>query len=176
MKKYTEQFKTGLVEQYLTGEAGFTTVSKQHGVPRSLLRRWVAFFRHHGAVGLRAKSAIYDRDFKLSVLRHMWENDISFSQVSAKFDIRDQCAVSKWQRLYDADGPTALGVDPPANVERMSSPVPRVKKPDPSIPDGEKSKEDLLAELNWMRMEVAYLKKLDALVQAKRTAQRSKRK
>lgn len=176
MKKYTEQFKIGLVEQYLTGEAGFTAVARQHCVPRSLLQRWVAFFRHHGAAGLRAKSVVYDSEFKLSVLRHMWENDISFTQVSAMFDIRDQSAVRKWQRSYDADGPAGLGVDHTANVESMSSPIPRVKKPDPSIPDGEKSNADLLAELNWMRMEVAYLKKLDALVQAKRTALRSKRK
>ncbi len=175
MKKYTEQFKLGLVEQYLKGEAGFTAVSRDHGVPRSLLQRWVGFFRHHGAAGLRAKSVVYDREFKLSVLRHMWENDLSFGQVSAIFDIRDQCAVGKWQRLYDADG-LASGVEPTAQCESMPSPVPRVKKPDPTIPDGEKSKEDLLAELNWMRMEVAYLKKLDALVQAKRAAQRSKRK
>lgn len=176
MKKYTEKFKVQLVEQYLTGEAGFTAVARQHGVPRSLLRRWVTFFRHHGAAGLQPKSVKYDGAFKLSVLRHMWENDISFGQVSAMFDIRDQCAVSKWQRSYDALGLAGIGVNPFAHVETMVSPIPKVKKPDPSIPDSEKSKEDLLAELNWMRMEVAYLKKLDALVQAKRAALRSKRK
>ncbi len=176
MKKYSEQFKLALVEQYLTGEAGFTSVAREHSVPRSLLRRWVAFFRYHGAAGIRAKSVTYDGQFKLSVLRHMWENDISFAQVSAIFDIRDQCAVGKWQRSYDADGPAGLGLNLTTDVDNMPNPIPKVKKPDPSIPDADKSKEDLLAELNWMRMEVAYLKKLDALVQAKRAATRSKRK
>ncbi len=175
MKKYTEQFTLGIVEQYLTGEAGFTAVSRQHGVARAVLRRWVAFFRLHGAAGLRSKSVTYDGAFKLSVLQHMWENGLSLFQVSAIFDIRDQCAVSKWQRSYDAGGPAALGINPTPDIEDMSRPA-KVKKPDPSIPDEEKSHEDLLAELNWMRMEVAYLKKLDALVQAKRAALRSKRK
>lgn len=175
MKKYTEQFKLGLVEQYLTGEAGFTAVSREHQVPRSLLQRWVAFFRHHGLAGLAPKSVTYDGNFKLSVLQHMWENELSFAQVSALFDIRDQCAISKWQRGYDADGLAGLGVSATLNIDDMPSQV-KVKKPDPSIPDTEKSREDLLAELNWMRMENAYLKKLDALVQAKRNALRSKRK
>lgn len=176
MKKYTEKFKLRLVEQYLTREAGFTSVARQHSVPRSLLRRWVAFYQHHGPAGLRSKAVKYDCAFKLSVLRHMWENDSSFGQVSALFDIRDQCAVSKWQRSYDAGGLAGIGFNPFAHIETMASPIPKVKKPDPSIPDTDKSKEDLLAELNWMRMEVAYLKKLDALVQAKRAALRSKRK
>jgi transposase len=176
MKRYTEQFKVRLVEQYLTGEAGFTAVSREHRVPRSLLQRWVAFFRQHGVEGLRPKSVTYDGEFKLSVLRHMWENDLSLGQVSAIYDIRDQCAVGKWQRSYEASGPASLGATPTSSIESMSSSVKKVKKPDPSIPDSEKSHEDLLAELNWMRMENAYLKKLDALVQAKRAALQSKRK
>ncbi len=176
MKKYEEQFKVQLVEQYLTGAAGFTTVAREHGVPRSLLQRWVAFFRQYGVEGLRSKSVTYDGKFKLTVLQHMWENDLSFSQVSVVYDIRDQCAVSKWQRNYDAGGPAGLGVDLTLTIEDMPSSVKKVKQPDPSIPDSEKSHEDLLAELNWMRMENAYLKKLKALVEAKRAALRSKRK
>ena len=176
MKKYEEQFKVQLVEQYLTGKAGFTAVSREHGVPRSLLQRWVAFFRQHGVDGLRPKSVTYDGEFKLLVLRHMWENELSFGQVSVVYDIRDQCAVGKWQRSYEAGGPAGLGVDSTSSIEEMSSSVKKVKQPDPSIPDSEKSQEDLLAELNWMRMENAYLKKLEALVQAKRAALRSKRK
>ena len=105
----------------------------------------------------------------------MWENELSFAHVSTLYDIRDQCAVGKWQRSYEAGGPAGLGVDPTSSIEEMSSSV-KVKQPDPSIPDSEKSQEDLLAELNWMRMENAYLKKLEALVQAKRAALRSKRK
>ena len=176
MKKYEEQFKLQLVEQYLTGEAGFTAVSREHGVPRSLLQRWVAFFRQHGVEGLRPKSVSYDGQFKLSVLQHMWDNELSFGKVSVIFDIRNHCVVGQWQRSYDAGGPAGLGVDPTSSIEEMSSSVKKVKQPDPSIPDSEKSHEDLLAELNWMRMENAYLKKLEALVHAKRAALRSKRR
>ena len=43
--------------------------------------------------------------------------------------------------------------------------------------DSDSSREDLLAEVNHLRMENAYLKKLDALVQANtKAAQQKKRK
>ena len=175
MTKYPEQFKLELVEQYLTGEAGFTAVARQHAVPRALLQRWVAFFRLHGLAGLQSKSVQYSPEFKLSVLRRMWENGLSLSKTSAIFDIRDQCAVGKWERSYLAHGLPGLGVSPLPTFEAMATRK-KYKKPDPSIPDAEKSREDLLAELNWMRMESAYLKKLDALIQEKHSAQQNKPK
>lgn len=44
--------------------------------------------------------------------------------------------------------------------------IPAVK-PDTLSSDGTRSQEDLLAELAYLRMENAYLKKLQALVQAR---------
>jgi len=175
MKKYAAHFKQALVEQYLLGEAGFTAISRQHGIPRSLLQRWVAFFRLHGSAGLKSKTVQYTPDFKLSVLRRMWENDLSLGKVSIIFDIRDQCAVGKWERSYRASGLAGLGASPTSNAENMSTKK-KYKQPDPSVPDAEKSREDLLAEINWMRMENAYLKKLDALIQSKQSAQQNKPK
>jgi transposase len=49
--------------------------------------------------------------------------------------------------------------------------------PDPSSSDETRTKEELLKELNYLRMENAYLKKLDALIRSESpTAQRKKRK
>jgi transposase len=50
-------------------------------------------------------------------------------------------------------------------------------KPDPVPDDDKRSREELLAEVNQLRMELAYLKKLEALVQArKKLAPPKKRK
>ena len=57
----------------------------------------------------------------------------------------------------------------------MTTPIPSIQLD--SSDDEARSRDDLLAELSQLRMEIAYLKKLDALVQAKeRAAQRKKRK
>jgi transposase len=50
-------------------------------------------------------------------------------------------------------------------------------KPDQAPDDDKRSREDLLAEVNQLRMELAYVKKLQALVQARpKQAPRKKRK
>jgi transposase len=47
----------------------------------------------------------------------------------------------------------------------------------PQSPDDEsRTRDELIAELNQLRLENDYLKKLDALVQKKRAAQQKKRK
>jgi transposase len=55
----------------------------------------------------------------------------------------------------------------------MTKPIPSIQL---EFSDNEaRARDDLLAELNQLRMEIAYLKKLNALVQAKeRAAQRKK--
>jgi transposase len=52
-----------------------------------------------------------------------------------------------------------------------------VPKPDAPTDDDKRSREELLAEVNQLRMELAYLKKLEALVQARpKQAPKKKRK
>ncbi len=57
--------------------------------------------------------------------------------------------------------------------------MPQAKPPQPpakATPDDERTREQLIKENEYLRAEVAYLKKLDALVQAKKAAQQKKRK
>jgi transposase len=50
------------------------------------------------------------------------------------------------------------------------------KKPESLPGEDKRSREDLLAELDYLRMENAYLKKLRALVQAKQNAAQPKKR
>lgn len=174
MKKYTEQFKLSVVNQYLTGEAGYTTVAQLREIPRSLVRRWVTFFKAHGIEGIRKKCSIYDAEFKLTVLEHMWENSLSYGDASVAFNIHDQCAVGIWERAYLADGIDALM--PRTQGRPKNMPDHKELELPPPTADKDRTREDLLAEVKHLRLEVAYLKKLEALDQAKRVALRKKRK
>lgn len=175
MKKYTEQFKQTVVQGYLSGQEGFRALSLRYGVPnRSLIERWVAAYRLHGDVGLRKKRARYDADFKLSVLRHMWENRLSITQTAARFDIRRHSTVGDWERAYRAGGIGALA---PALTKRSKKMTLPTTKPEGPVGEDTRSREELMAELAYLRMENAYLKKLKALVQAKEAlAAQKKRK
>jgi transposase len=177
MSKYSEQFKLSVVEQYLTGALGFQSIGAQHGVPQSMVRKWVGLYRLHGTDGLRKKFTHYTAEFKLSVLQHMWGNELSYGETAAAFNIRHHAAVGVWERCYHEGGLDALMPRRRGRTKKM--PDPKETQP-PLPPDGaERTREELLAEVNQLRMEVAYLKKLRALVQSQqsqRTTARKKRK
>ena len=170
--KYTEQFKHTVVHDYLASHDGYQAVAQRHGMAnRSLVERWVLAYRLHGDTGLSRKRSRYGADFKLSVLQHMWENRLSITETAAKFDIRRYSTVGDWERAYRTGGVDAL--TPPLAPRLKKMTIPTTK---PEAPPGEdkRSREDLMAELEYLRMENAYLKKVRALVQAKQNSAPSK--
>jgi transposase len=180
MKKHTEQFKLSVVEHYLNGLEGYQAVAQHHGVGRVLVRRWVAFYRCHGVDGLKRKShAKYAADFKLQALQHMWDNKLSYAATAAFFDIRGQCLLGIWERSFREGGIDALKPIPRTRPNKMPEPETCNPLSPESVPGDEtRTREELVTELNYLRMENAYLKKLKALVQADRQAAlaRAKRK
>lgn len=168
MAKYSEQFKLAIVQAYLTDEsAGYRAMAKRHGLTsHAMLERWVMAYRLHGSAGLSKKSSTYSAEFKLSVLQHMWDNQLSVIQTAARFDIRHHAMVGIWERAYRDGGlealvPRARG-RPKAMATRVSTPTPESPQDDDKL-----SREQLLAEVQQLRMELAYTKKLHALVQAR---------
>jgi transposase len=170
MIKYTEQFKLKVVKHYLKGPMGYGRLSAHYGVASPHIRNWVASYRLHGKDGLRRKVARYDAGFKLSVLRHMWENGLSNRQAAAHFNVRNPTSIENWERRYREGGMAALVR--PIHVLKMKAPT---TKPEPK-PDHERSREDLLKELEYLRMENEVLKKLEALAQARKASAPKKRK
>ncbi len=175
MAKYSEQLKLKLVKQYLAGVAGAGVIAQRYGVGPSVLRHWVATYEQHGRDGLRKKFSHYDAQFRMSVLTHMWRKDLSCRQVAVVFDIRNPSCVGKWERRYHEGGMDALAPRPRGRPKTMTHPTPEQPTGE-SAPD-ERTREQLLKENEYLRAEVAYLKKLDALLQAKKQgAQKKKRK
>jgi transposase len=175
MAKYDEQFRLRIVQEYLKGSASTRTLAARHGLGRSVIRRWVASYQEHGLAGLRRKVTNYDARFKLLVLQRMQRDGLSYGQVAALFDIRSPGHVSNWARLYHEGGIDALSPRRQGRPPRMNpEPSPQPAKED--VQDT-RTRQDLLKEIEYLRAEVAYLKKLDALLQAKKqTAPRKKRK
>jgi len=177
MTKFSEQLKLQVVKQYLAGSSGYMMVARNNGIHESFVRKWVAAYRQHGVKGLAKKFEHYDAQFRLRVLRHMWKHGLSYAQTAAFFDIRSQGCISVWERCYH-DG----GIDALIPRRRGKSPkMPDTQPPQSPSPadDQNRSREELLAEINQLRMENAYLKKLDALIQSQqqqRSVVRKKRK
>lgn len=175
MTKYSEQFRQQVVDEYLAGGVGTETLAARYGVGRSVLRRWIARYQEHGNKGLCKKFSHYDASFKMAVLHRMWRDELSYGQVTALFDIRDAGSVARWERLYHEGGMDALAPRARGRPPKMTASKPP-KTTDEAAPDT-RTREELLKENEYLRAEVAYLKKLDALLKAKkRAAQKKKRK
>jgi len=173
MSKYTEQFKLTVIQDYLTGVGGFRAIAQRHGADESTVRKWVATYRQHGASGIDKKYTHYDAQFKLSVLQNMWNKGLSQREAAAVFNIRNAAGIGVWERQYYAGGIEALA--PRRRGQSKKMPDAPITKP-PAATDQTRTREQLLEEINYLRMENAYLKKLEALVQAdKKAAQRKKR-
>lgn len=167
MAKYSEQFKLSVVQQYLTGSAGYKALGHQYGLAHSIIRRWVAWYQAHGTDGLKKKFSHYSAEFKLSVLQQIWQNSLSYGQAAALFNIRNPAVLGDWERNYRDGGFDALLSRSRGRSKKMAA---QKTKPVPSPDDEKPTREELQAELNHLRMENAYLKKLRALVQAQQKA------
>ena len=106
----------------------------------------------------------YTGEFKQEVVETMWRDKLSHSEVERLYDLPRNRAAS-WERIYLEEGPEGLYIE---RRGRSSKGGP-AKKLKPEV------EEDLLAEVQRLRAENAYLKKLNALV-AERVRQEKKRK
>jgi transposase len=174
MVKYDERFKQQIVDEYLNGDAGAKSLSRRYGLHYALVEHWVARFREHGEAGLRRKYSHYDARFKLMVLQRMWCDALSYRQVAALFNVRNPASVTRWERLYHEGGLDALVPlrrgRPPTVKSKTHTPPPELDAPNT------RSREDLLKENEYLRAEVAYLKKLDALLREKEQAAQKKKR
>lgn len=175
MAKHDEQLKLEIVQKYLSGEVGQKELAQRYGVGRTSLRSWINGYRERGEGALRKKHSEYSAEFKLSVLEHRKRQGLSQMQTAALFDLRGGSGVvAQWQRQYDEGGLRALHRKPRGRPKTMPKPKP-IDPPPPQVSDAS-TLEALRQENEALRAEVAYLKKLEALVRAKRQAAPKERK
>ena len=176
MSKHSTVFKQSVVAFYLRGDHGYGSVGARFGIDDATVRKWVAAHAAHGLAGLEKKFGHYDAEFKLSVLRRMWEDGLSRRQAAAIFGIRNAGCLSEWERRYERGGIAALTPRRRGRPPSMPEPPVKASGADASRSDDAKSREELLAELNYLRMENAYLKKLEALTREQAPKKRTSSK
>jgi transposase len=99
------------------------------------------------------KGKPYPGKFKQSVVEDIRANHISYSEAMRKYGIGGKMSIQKWERIYLEEGPEGLSVDRRGHGSKGRPP--KLNK---------KVEEDLIAEVQRLRAENDYLKKLNALV------------
>lgn len=165
MAKYSQQFKTTAINAYLTGDDGFRKVAHRFAVDCSLLRRWVATHHARGSANLRPPGRCFDAAFKRSVVQCLQKEGLSYRQVAARFGLGQSSQVGIWERQYYSGDLAALTAPKRRKAVAMPKKLPTPSESQ-SMDDDSKSREQLKAELEYLRMENAYLKKLEEVTQA----------
>ena len=164
MGRYSPDFKIRIAKTYLAGGIGSKGLAARHGIDYAKVRLWAKLYEAHGSKGLARKYSHYSTRFKVSVLRRMWAKGLSYYDTVAFFNLRGHSCLARWERLYREGGAEALEPHKRGRPKTVGDPK---EKPPSERPDAERSQEELIAELKQLRMENAYLKKLDALVRAR---------
>ena len=159
MSKYSHEFKLKVVEYCINEHHGYLDTAKHFNIKSDYtVLKWVRKYKEHGAEGLIRNYHSYDGEFKKNVVEYMHNNHLSLMETCVKFNIGNHSVISKWERIYYEEGPQALSKERRGRNKNMSS-KPRKKKL------SEDNEKDLIAEVQQLRMENEYLKKLNALVQ-----------
>lgn len=117
----------------------------------------------------------YSAEFKLSVIMDMRKHHLGYCETARKYNLGDPKlggvvhTLQRWERIYLEEGAEGLmkerrGRACEAGGTRKGRP-PKLDK---------KVEEDLIAENQRLRMEIEYLKKLDALVRKREQEERKK--
>lgn len=163
-KRYSNEFKWEVVNYYLTTPYGQKATARHFHVSRATVRLWLYQYKAAGREGLCRPEGFhphYPLEFKRQVVMTLLTEQLSLRQASIRFGGITSSTILQWRKQYDAG---RLGH---IKEKRMAK---RVYRPDTSKPDSEKSVKELIRELEYMRAENAYLKKLDALLKKKAAA------
>ena len=121
------------------------------------------------------KNKKYSPEFKICVIMDMREHRLSYHETVRKYELgNDQTGgarlmIQRWERIFLEEGAEGLMKERRGRACKASG----SNKGRPPKLD-RKVEEDLIAENQRLRMEIEYLKKLDALVQKRLQEEKKK--
>jgi len=167
-RKHELKFRLQVIKDRQNGNS-IRSLAKKWDISTSLIRKWID---HHS---LRTKGVLpkrfvyYTSEFKLNVVKAYLDNGLSLRDCCLQFNIPTQSTVFSWVRKYEQLGIDGLS-EQKGRPKTMKKDKPPAKKTKPLTRLEELEKDNL-----YLRAEIDYLKKLNALTQEKQTQQRKKR-
>ena len=155
---YSYEFKKEVIKYVLEVDSSLYRAQKKFNVNRESIRMWLEKYKNFGNSGLKnqKENRKYTGKFKVDVVEYMHKHKCSFKKTCLNFLIPSTDMVKEWDLIYNIEGREAL-----LKGNHMKSYLKRKQHKDVKS----KSKSELIEEVEKLRMENAYLKKLQALVQ-----------
>lgn len=155
---YTTEIKMKAVQMYRQGK-GCTTIGRMIGMHSSQVQRWVNLYNANGAEGLSSHNRYVPVEKKKAVVREVLGKCLSCEQTALKYGV-GRSSLARWVALVRQAG----GIDVLERHERKTGiQMGRPKKQEPQT-----ELEKLKLENEYLRAEVALLKKMQALLDSKK--------
>lgn len=163
--KYDYAFKLECVELVLKKHYSEGSVSRLKKVARWNIRKWVSFYKTYGEIGLLPRiRQSYSAEFKLKVLKTIEKESLSLMATGLRFNIPNIAIILKWKKDFANFGIEGLQPKQKGRPISMSNFKGKKRKIDKPLT----REEELLKENERLRCENELLKKLQALIQARR--------
>ena len=136
---------------------GYKSAAKALSVPRDTVRQWLCVYRSFGGevlLSMDSKQARYTHGQKVAAASAVVDGGMTKAEAMAAFGIMSMSPLKKWCALYREGGAEALRPKPKGRPKGSKS-KPRVRT----------REQELEERCRRLETEVAYLKKLRALVE-----------
>ena len=166
-QKYATVFKLEIIDAISKGGTTIAEASKLYSIDSSTIRKWATVYKQSGVEGVERQYNSYTPEFKQQVVEDMRNNQLSYRATAIKYNIGMHTTIKQWERIYLEKGYEAL-----KETKRGLPGEPKIGRP----PSKTVSKKDyknkeayktLVTENKHLKMEIEYLKKLNALIHSK---------
>lgn len=166
-KKYSYELKLKIVLEYYEGPLGTNLLAKKYDISdSSLIRTWINQYKVFGQDGLQVqkKKRRYPLNFKLNVLKFKQDTGASYRDTANAFGISEPSIIANWKRAYLKEGADGLNkpIGRPPKMPKSNSNKKRKQKDIKKKSMTESEIELLRKENEYLKIELAYLKKLKA--------------
>ncbi|MER2127023.1 IS3 family transposase [Solibacillus sp.] len=158
MAKFTAEEKLQAALRYLEGKESYCEIARSIGVDHNALPKWVKQYELQGINAFIKQYTNYSAQFKLDVLNFMIENGTSSLETAAIFGIAAPSTIRQWRKQFETKGFDAL-----QSKKKGRPSMKKETKKQPKQAPVEGSPEALQAEIDRLRMENEYFKKVERL-------------
>ena len=167
-QKYNFNFKLRLVTIIQQGKDSIGGLSKSEGLDKSSLKFWVKLYEYYGEQGLRGVAQkSFTIEEKIAIIQEYQQSGLSLMYTCVKYRISNPSVLSKWNNKFQRNGFSGLQ-ETRGRPRKTNTSNKMIKKTTiPGIKSSMSEVEKLRIENEYLRAEIDYLKKLEALAQSK---------
>lgn len=167
-QKYNFNFKLRLVTIIQQGKDSIGGLSKREGLDKSSLKFWVKLYEYYGEQGLRGLAQkSFTIEEKIAIIQEYQQSGLSLMDTCVKYRISNPSVLSIWNNKFQRNGFSGLQETRGRPRKTNTSNKMTKKTTIPGIKSSMSEVEKLRIENEYLRAELDYLKKLEALAQSK---------